>query len=346
MVLIAAGAVAAAAAWVIILLSPASDHPAPITSEGVPSNAGVTAAAVPARAVPTVAAVAGRSMVQLQAITSHGTVTLVGVAVAEGGLVATTADALTGLRSISMVGAQGSLQRASVMAMDHGSDLALVSVPANIPVPTFADDAALSVGALDMTLSLGPASAVAPVLRCQWGSVTAVGPAISQGPAGGMPAIVTSAPSAVGESGDPLLNQAGAVIGLLYRPGPGVGAGTTFLPTQLVLGVTDDLRSDDKVVHGWLGLDGADAEGMATTSAPTLSPHPVGAEVASVDAEGPAAGHLHAGEVIVGVNAQPVRTMAELRARLYVLSPGTQVTLSVLDGTMHQLVEVSLSASP
>ena len=28
------------------------------------------------------------------------------------------------------------------------------------------------------------------------------------------------------------------------------------------------------------------------------------------------------GQVIVGVNAMPVRTMAELRARLYVLAPG------------------------
>ena len=41
-------------------------------------------------AVPTVALDAGRSMVQLVATTSHGTVTLVGIAVAEGGLVVTT----------------------------------------------------------------------------------------------------------------------------------------------------------------------------------------------------------------------------------------------------------------
>ena len=38
-------------------------------------------------------------MVQLRAVTSHGVVSLAGVAVAEGGLVATTADGLSGLRS-------------------------------------------------------------------------------------------------------------------------------------------------------------------------------------------------------------------------------------------------------
>ncbi len=355
MVLIATGAMAAAATWVIILLSLASDHPAPTTGSGVASDASVTAIDVPALTVPSVAAAAGRSMVQLEAITARGTVMLVGVAVAEGGLVATTADALTGLRSISMIGSHGSLQHASVVAIDHGSDLALVNVPADIPVPTFADDAGLGTGSPDMTLSLGATGSGAPRLHCTWGAVTGVAPAISQGPAAGMAAIVSSAPSAIAQAGDPLLNQGGAVIGLLYRPGTGTGtsAGTTFLPAQLVLGVTDDLRSDDRVVHGWLGLDGADAEGTAgsastTTVSSTLTPAPAaaGAEVASVDANGPAAGHLHVGEVIVGVNAQPVRTMAELRARLYVLSPGTRVALSVLDGTMRQVVEVSLSASP
>ena len=46
-------------------------------------------------------------MVQLRADTSHGVVSLVGVAVAEGGLVATTADGLTGLQSLCMIGSDG-----------------------------------------------------------------------------------------------------------------------------------------------------------------------------------------------------------------------------------------------
>ena len=43
----------------------------------------------------------------------------------------------------------------------------------------------------------------------------------------------------------------------------------------------------------------------------------------------PAWGHLRPGEVITAVNEQPVRTFAELRSRLYVLQPGTPVTLTV-----------------
>jgi S1-C subfamily serine protease len=334
MALIGAAAVAAAAAWLIILLSPVSDRPAPVPSSDVASDAPLTTLAAPGPSVPEVAQTAGQSMVELRAVTSHGTVSLVGVAVAEGGLVATTADALRGLSSIAMVGTGGSLLRASVVAVDHDSDLALVNVPDDIPVPTFSDDAALFAGSADMTLSLRSAGGAAPTLRCSPGSVTAVATPIDQGPADGMPAITSSPTVAPLESGDPLLNAEGDIIGLLYAAGPGPTSTTTFLPAQLVLGVTDDLRSDYRVVHGWLGLKGADGNGVP------------GAEVAALKVNSPAAGHLHVGEMIVAVNDAPVRTMAELRARLYVLAPGTTVALSVLDGNVTRVVDVTLSGSP
>ena len=100
-----------------------------------------------------------------------------------------------------------------------------------------------------------------------------------------------------------------------------------------MVGVADDLRSSNRVVHGWLGVSGTDAPGGG------------GAEVASVQADGPAAGRLQAGQVIVAVNALPVRTMAELRSRLYVLAPGAAIALSVQQGSGTKLVDVTLSGS-
>ncbi len=47
------------------------------------------------------------------------------------------------------------------------------------------------------------------------------------------------------------------MIGLLYTS----GSSSTYLPTHLVLGVADDLRSTGRVVHGWLGVEGATAPG-------------------------------------------------------------------------------------
>jgi S1-C subfamily serine protease len=67
--------------------------------------------------------------------------------------------------------------------------------------------------------------------------------------------------------------------------------------------------------------------------------------VHTVVASGPAARLLRAGEVIVALDALPVRTMAELRARLYVLGPGTVVAVSVHNGDATRVVDVTLGGS-
>ena len=98
--------------------------------------------------------------------------------------------------------------------------------------------------------------------------------------------------------------------------------------------MADDLRSSGRVNQGWLGINGSDAAGQA------------GVDVAVVTPGSPAAGHLQAGDVIAGVDSVPVRTMADLRGRLYVLPPSTPVTLSVRTGSTSADVGVTLSSSP
>ncbi len=323
MVLVGVVAVMAVAAWVVVLLSPASQHPLAVDgTDDTVADGSVSTLAGAQNTVPAAAQTAGHSMVELQATTPHGTVSLVGVAVAEGGVVATTADVLRGVQRLVMIGPDGKREPASVMAMDKSSDIALVNVPEDLPVAPFADDTALDSGTPDLTLSYVPAGGRAIALHCTPGSVTAVGASIAQGPAGGMPSIASSAPAPTVTGGQPLLTASGEVLGILYDPDPGTtSAGTTFLPSDLVVGVADDLRSRDRVVHGWLGMMGADA------------PNGGGAKVENVEAHGPSVDRLAPGDVIVAVNAMPVHTMAELRGRLYVLPPGTSIALSVRGGS-------------
>jgi putative serine protease PepD len=318
MVSIGAVAVIAVGAFVYVLLSPASQPPLQSSGRGADSAATLTTDTGPSGDVPPAAQTAAKSVVELQADTAHGTVRLLGVAVAEGGMVVTTAGLLTDVRSIAMVGAGGKLEQASVVGTDATSDVALVEVPADLPVAPFADDGSLAGGAPDMVLGLAAASGGSGgvALRETPGSVTAVATDIASGPAGGMAAIVSSPALTTGATGDPLLDASGSVVGLLCDP-QASGAAATFLPTQLVVGVADDLRSGNRVVPGWLGVKGSDAAGGA------------GAKVDGTYANSPAATHLQAGEVIVAINAQPVRTFAELRSRLYVEPPGSSVDLSV-----------------
>ena len=348
MVLVGATAVAAVAVFLVVLLSPASDHP----PAGGPANTSVAASVstLPGRqnAVPAVALAAGRSMVELQATTSHGLVMLIGIAVAEGGLVVTTADALGGLEHLSVVGPDGRLEGASVVGQDRDSDVALVQVPEDVPVAPFSDDTGVGAATADSTLTLRP-SGTHLVLGSVPGAVTGVGVTITTGPADGMPAITSgvtpagpAAQGVVAEAGEPLLDSAGQVLGILYDPelagsttssnsprttsSTAAATATTtaslltttaYLPTQLVLGVAGDIRAGTNAHHGWLGVTGTD------------QPAGGGATVAVVEPASPASGRLAPGEVVVGVNGTPVRTMAELRGRLYVLTPGTSVALTV-----------------
>ena len=77
-----------------------------------------------------------------------------------------------------------------------------------------------------------------------------------------------------------------------------------------MLAVADDLRSRGRVSRGFLGVEGTNATQGS------------GAVVETVHANGPAAGRLDHGEVIVAIDGQPVRTMAELLSRLYALGAG------------------------
>jgi serine protease Do len=331
MVLIGAAATLAAIAWAIVLISPASDHPSGTATSGNAPEVPMTTLAVQSEQVPAAAGAAGHSVVQLVADTTHGAVSLVGVAVAEGGLVVTTADGLTGLHSLWMIGLDGRRLRASVQAVDSTSDLALVSVPDDIPVAPFADDVALADGSADMTLSMMALTDGTLSLHSEPGSVTGIGAMIGSGSAKGMPDI-TSSPAALvdQEPGDPLLNRSGAVIGILYQ----AGASATFLPTQLVLGVADDLRSAGRVSHGWLGVTG------------TTPPGSTGARVVGVMPGSPATGLIDAGDVVMAMGTVPIRSMADLRGRLYVMAPDSTVELSIVEGATTHVVDVKLRASP
>ncbi|MGP0028923.1 MAG: S1C family serine protease [Acidimicrobiales bacterium] len=335
MILIGVLAALAAVAGTLILVSPGTTRTPPTISEATADTPLTTLDG--GSAVPGVADAASQAMVLLRADTAHGVFDLAGVAVAEGGLVATTGADLSGLRSLAMVGPGGRLLRCSVVGADRESDIALVSVPDDLPVAPFSDDDALTDGSADLTLTV-TASGGAPVLHSLPGTVTGIGGAIAAGPADGMPGITSSAVGVPEAAGDVLLDPAGAVLGIYYGGAPGAGAaaastgGPTFLPTELVLGVADDLRSSGRVTHGWLGIEGSDAAG--------------GAAVARVASGSPAAGHLAAGDVISALNSVPIRSMADLRGRLYVLPPSAHVALSVREGDAVAVVDLTLSASP
>ncbi len=122
-----------------------------------------------------------------------------------------------------------------------------------------------------------------------------------------------------------------------------------FLPAEVVLGVAQQLVTSGEVDHGWLGVDASDARpnpsGTAetttsvttdtTTSATTTAPRD-GARLDVVDAGGPAAAAgLQSGDVVIGIDGDPVHSKAELDTRLYPDAPGTALELTFVRERDH-----------
>ena len=216
-----------------------------------------------------------------------------------------------------MVGPGGQLEPASVVATDKTSDVALVSVPEDLPVAPFADDAGLDSGhARPRPHPRARRGQHAVALHCTPGSVTDVGTRHHRRP--GLTACPPSPrPVADRRRSSPASrcsNSAGRRARDPLRPAPGHRPPPPSCPPTWSSASPTTCARSNRVVHGWLGVAGhrrrrrrrrQGGRGRVRAARPPAASRP--------------------GQVIVALDSQPVRTMAELRARLYVLPPGTAV---------------------
>ncbi len=350
-------------AGILLLLAASSGGPAAVSS-GSSSATSLTVVTGCCRVLPAMERGARDAMVSLRVSTASGVSRGCGVVVGTGGLVLTTFDAVAGARALSAVTAAGTRLPASVVATDQASDVALVKVPAELPVARFDDDGGPGAGqrAVAMAVSADGSRDGDQSTVTMWttGTIRSVDATVSQGAAIGMAGIdvVTGTRSAI--AGEALLDPTGRVLGILDTA-DGRGKNKLFLPAQLVVGVAHVLAVSGRVDHGWLGIQGGDAPAPAittTTSVTNVRPTPTrqaetgerrpggGALVEAVEPNGASVGLLRPGDVIHSIDGQPVRTMAELRDRLYVLPPGAWVVLGVSYRGSTKSVAVDLAGSP
>lgn len=284
---------------------------------------------VPQSAVPAV-----HAMVALEVARPGGAVAVTGVVVGPGGLVAAPAQPFEGARPTVTVEAPRGEIPATEVALDPGSDLALVRVHERAPAAPMAPDAAPAADQPALVVSLTGAREGRPVVHWSTTTIHAVGSTVPGGDA--LADILTRVPPRTAASGALLLDARGDVLGMLEPAArPNVATRVSgFVPGPVLLGVTDQLRATGTVRHGWLDVMAADA-----TS-------PTGAVVTAVDPRGAAAGSLQPGDVIESVSGQPVRSEAELRTLLYALPPGTTVALGVVRHGYPGMVTVSLGRLP
>jgi serine protease Do len=250
------------------------------------------------------------------------------------GLVVTN-NHVVGQASRLMVSLQGGREvPAQVIGGDDLTDLALLRIevrPGVVPLQ-WGSSAAMRVG--NWVLAAGNPFGLGGTITS--GIVSARGRDLGSGPFDDF--IQTDAAINPGNSGGPLFNMAGEVIGIntaIYSLS-GANAGIGFAtPSDLARPVIEILLREGQVARGWLGVQVQDV----VAAAPTPGQRAV--LVAGVDRAGPAArSGLRAGDLVTGINGEPIETSRGLVRTIAAMPPGQMVRLSVLRD--RRMIELNL----
>lgn len=266
------------------------------------------------------------------------------IASADGHVITNDHVVAGGTGKASVIFNDGTSAPASLVGQDPESDLAVIKVSVTGLRPVeFGDSDALAVG--DPVLAIGSPLSLANTVTA--GIVSALDRTMHSGESGGpmryYAAIQTDAAVNHGNSGGPLVDGAGRVIGVnstiksLVADGQEAGnIGLAFaIPINQAKRVTQDIIGTGRARRTVIGAQ-VGGPGSATGS---------GVRLAAVEPSGPAAGAgLRAGDVILRLAGRPMTEPTDLIALVRKFAPGSVVTVEYRRGSTRQNVSVTLAA--
>jgi serine protease Do len=268
-----------------------------------------------------------------------------GFVIDASGIVVTNNHVIDGADEINVVLQDNTTLRAELIGTDPRTDIAVLRVKPERPLPavTFGDSDTALVG--DWVLAIGNPFGLGGSVTA--GIVSARGRDIRQGLYDDF--IQTDAAINRGNSGGPLFNLAGEVIGIntaIYSPSGGsIGIGFS-IPSNLARNITNQLREAGRVRRGWLGVNIQQVTDEIAESL-GLRNGARGALVARAQEGGPAAaGGIQAGDVILRFNGQEVREMRNLPRIVADTSVGSSVPVVVWRDGQERTVTVTVAELP
>jgi serine protease Do len=267
-----------------------------------------------------------------------------GVIVSPEGYILTNAHVVDGAKEVTVTLADKREMKGRVVGSDPRADIAVVKIEgSNFPSLTLADSDKVQVG--DIVLAVGDPFGVGETVTN--GIVSAMGRS-GLGIEEVENFIQTDAPINPGNSGGALVDDEGHLIGIntaiVGNSGGSQGVGFA-VPINMARHEMDQLISHGKVERGYLGI-------LPQNLTPSLAKafgtsQTQGAVIGEVTPNSPAArAGLKQGDIVVGVNGQPVNDANELRLKIGMLDPNTNVTLKVLRDGRSQDFAVTLGEFP
>jgi serine protease Do len=228
---------------------------------------------------------------------------------------------------------------ATVVGMDELTDVALLKIDGhNLPIAKLGDSDNLHVG--DWVLAIG--SPFGLDYTATQGIVSALGRSLPDETY--IPFIQTDVAVNPGNSGGPLYNTDGEVIGInsqIFSNSGGYMGLSFAVPINVARQVADQLKVAGHVDHGWLGV------GIQTVSSDLAKSfgldQPRGALVSQVQPNSPAAqGGLQTGDIILSFNGKAVSDSNQLPLLVNATPVGHQVAIEVLRAGKTQTLQATI----
>ena len=267
-----------------------------------------------------------------------------GFIVDASGLIVTNNHVIADADEITVTLQDNTTLKATLVGRDETGDIALLKVISDKPLPfvTFGESDKSRVG--DWVLAIGNPFGLGGSVTA--GIVSARNRNIHQGPYDDF--IQTDAAINQGNSGGPLFNMDGEVIGMntaIYsRSGGSVGIGFS-IPSKMVKTIVAQLRDVGHPVRGWLGVriqqvtqDIAESVGLKDVS---------GAMIAGVNDGGPAdKAKIRNGDIVLRFNGQEVKDMPALPRLVAETEVGKQVPIVVWRDGKEVTISATLAEKP
>ncbi len=272
-----------------------------------------------------------------------------GVIVSEKGYIITNNHVVAGTRKLEVIFADGTKREAHVVGTDRFADLAVLQVKGKVPaVAVLGNSDALKPG--ETVIAIGsPLGAFRNTVTV--GVVSATGRNLDTGRGYVMEGLIqTDAAINHGNSGGPLVNLAGEVVGintLIVRNGGGdVAEGLGFaIPSNTVRAIAEQIIKQGYVARPYLGIDW---QGINPAIAARYGlPVKWGVYVVQVAAGSPAekAGLQH-GDIITQIGDTPIDDQHPFINTLFDHKPGETVSLEVVRGSKTITLKVTLGERP
>jgi serine protease Do len=258
------------------------------------------------------------------------------------GVVLTNAHVVEGAKEVTVKLIDHREYKAKVLGVDKTSDIAVLKIEASgLPFVRLGNSDQLRVG--DYVLAIGAPFGLEETATA--GIVSATARSLPGDAA--VPFIQTDAAVNPGNSGGPLFDATGAVVGInsqIYTNSGGYQGVSFAIPINLAEGVEQQIIKTGKVEHGRLGVEVQNIDQSLAQSFKLGTP--AGALIAKVEPNSAAArAGLKAGDVILKFNGAPIVDAGSLSVQVSGSAPGARATLEVMrEGKPMQITAIVGSA--